>query len=268
MAYYDSWSENPPENNAAPPLGAGEDRMNFDMITDTFRVVMAAIKQLANVVDALGDMADQNANNVNISGGTIGGTVAISADRLTSGKVPLDRLETNLTGKNADGLTTAALQAMYNRIYPVGRVMLWHTTDLVSSGLTWAGVTATWVTIDAAADMVLVVAGTMVGPSQGAGSVLLTGTGQTTDDGVHDHGGSTDNVALTSAHLPTPVLTYNRQLVESGNDVNVVISTATLGYSGTPGGVHAHAVPSQTAHHHTLTRDIARFGVVIVQRTA
>src|SRR5262245_20955012 len=98
--YWEAWSTDPNANTGAPPnLGAPE-LMKAGKLNDTMRVVMAACRQLGDritgAVAGLGTMASQNANAVNITGGTIiavgTGITALTADNLGSGIVPRARL--------------------------------------------------------------------------------------------------------------------------------------------------------------------------------
>ena len=178
--FWEQWFTNPAQNNMAPPFGAGEKKMGFDQITDTFRVVMAACKQLGDrITTGLGSMASQPANNVGITGGSIANTTlyasnAIDAEALKSGLIALDRLQTNLTGKYATGLTVPGMQALYNTLYPINTIRLWHTANLgVGDGLVWTNVTATWVIVPNSGDRYLVSAGSQTGVQQGGGTSAI-----------------------------------------------------------------------------------------------
>ena len=169
--FWQQWSVNPCENSASPPNGAGEKKMGLDQITDTFRVVMAACAQLGNRILQFKSMATQAHDNVNIIGGSIGSGVSIAAEALKSGLIDLNRIPGTLTGKAADNLTTSFKNILYTWIYPVGRIMLWHSNDLTAaSGLIWPGVTAVWEIVPTSGDRLLVSAGSLCGPAAGAGT--------------------------------------------------------------------------------------------------
>jgi hypothetical protein len=159
--YWEQWFANPAQNNQAPPYGAGEKKMQFDQITDTFRVVMAACKQLGDrITSGLGSMSKQNANNVSISGGDMSNvqiysTNVIDAGAIKAGTVSIDRIPK---------------QQIYNLIYPVGTTVIWWNTNAVESGLVWPGVIATWSYVADQQDRYLVTAGAETISNSGAGT--------------------------------------------------------------------------------------------------
>jgi hypothetical protein len=243
MVYWEQWSVDPSQNNASPPAGAGENKLTFDQISDTFRVVMAAIKDVGEKGAALGTMAPQNSNAVSISGGSISSGASIDAGALKSGTVPLERLPTNLTGKKADGLTNAGLQALYNMLYPVGRIILWHSNSLTGSGLVWAGVSAVWQVVVGSGDRLIMSASGNVGPSQGAGTHTPIGQFGTSMSGL--------NKSQLGADTLVGISLIGSGSLQSGTDRGLQLE-------GGGGGVH----------NHVLDYNPARYGVVVIVRTS
>ncbi len=279
MAYWTEFSADPTQNTKNPPLGAGENALPQGRISDTFRVVMAAVREVGDLAfataSALGTMAAQAASNVAISGGIIGGTTQfvgtvasgaiVVAETISQGTLALARLPTSLTGKLADGLTTVGKQAIYDLVYPVGRIMLWHTAT-PGTGLVWSGITATWVEVTAARDAVIVAAGTKTDERTVAGSALIGNAATTSADGAHSHGGATENTALSSTNLPAIAVTVAvsaTEKVDGGADKD---SNVTAAYSGSAS--HSHPISGVFDHTHTLTHATKRFGFVVLERTA
>lgn len=86
MATYTDFQPEPDDNTAAPPVGAPEGSYQGKWVNNTFRYLMAAVRNLGDNTPKIpgggdptlqvGTMAYQNAASVNISGGTIGSAVA------------------------------------------------------------------------------------------------------------------------------------------------------------------------------------------------
>jgi hypothetical protein len=74
MTVYTDYSAIPADNNSPPPVGAPEG-MYPSTVNDTMREMMSVVRQLGDQTETsfggLGTMASQNANNVNITGGTL-----------------------------------------------------------------------------------------------------------------------------------------------------------------------------------------------------
>lgn len=66
--------------------------------------------------------------------------------------------------------------------------------------------------------------------------------------GAHSHGGVTGNVALTGAQLPALAAVSNSRQDASGPTQSIT----SIGYSTTPGGVHAHTIPGVADHAHAV----------------
>jgi hypothetical protein len=280
MAFYDIWSENPGENNQAPPYGAGESKMPFDQITDTMRVIMAACKQLAgSTVGSIRSMAYQDKEAVYIVGGAINGGVQIAAEALKSGIIALARIPTNLAGKYADGLTTAGMQYLYNLVHPVGQFTLWHSLDPYASLLIWPGVSATWVEVVGARDLMITTHGTKTGLISGAGYQIAGSKYGTEGEGGHYHNIPAVGAAaiqLAANQVPPITSADNILAVTPGAAANVVPRTAGLASTGVAPVGHGHTVPAHGTlnsgldgnHGHNYTFDPGRFAFCIMQRTA
>jgi hypothetical protein len=69
-----------------------------------------------------------------------------------------------------------------------------------------------------------------------------------TEDGGSVAARATGNVNLTAAQLPGLVVESNSRQDASGPTESVT----DVGYSTTPGGVHAHSIPAVAAHQHAV----------------
>lgn len=119
MAIYDSYNTNPDLNTASPPAGAPTGTYPGTNVAQTFRSVMAAIRQLADVVATL--VAGTFTSNVTIGTttaakaltvngtATVTGNTALQGDLVVTGNV---NGSANITGarllSQGDILTTAA----------------------------------------------------------------------------------------------------------------------------------------------------------------
>lgn len=170
MAIYEQFDVDPNKNNKAPPYGAPEKGMTFDQVTDTFRVVMAAIAELGKIVStaagAIGTIGKQNADAVQITGGTIDGVTLTRFNLKAGGGATVDAATVQSISGSKLPLSVIPLQVLYNYIYPVGCIRLSAVTN--AADLYWPGVTATWEVLPGSNDLVIVGAGeTSVGQGKG-----------------------------------------------------------------------------------------------------
>lgn len=248
MASYTDFQPEPDDNTAAPPVGAPEGSYQGKWVNNTFRYVMAAIRNLGDSTPKIpvdgdpalqvGTMAYQNASGVNITGGTIGSAVA--------GTVPLrgiipyggsisqaTALEPNWSlcdGRTVNGYTTPDLRGLFIRAW----------SDSESPGSTGGSVAA------------------------------IT----TSSNGAHDHGGSTGGHALTLGQMPNHY--HNEGSNSAGPDDDAGVTQAFQNPTGEglvrPGSygnsndswiwrtgsvgsneTHSHTIASGGAHTHTVT---------------
>jgi hypothetical protein len=148
MTIWDKFSTDPAQNNGLPPYGAGDGTMPFNLITDTFRVVMAAIREVGDMVatatSAIGTLGKQAANAVAITGGNIAGVVInTSTIKGTTLEASCQMQASSIQGKLT--LSQLNLQQLYDTMYPVGTHRIY--TMAAGADLYWPGVTATWVDI-------------------------------------------------------------------------------------------------------------------------
>ena len=172
MAIYDQFDVDPAKNNKTPPYGAPEKGLSFDQISDTLRVVMAAIAEIAKIAStsagALGTLGKQNANAVQITGGTIDG-VTLTRSAITSGAngCSVDPWSiAHATHKIASNVLP--LQELYNYVNPAGCVRLSINSN--ASDWKWPGTTSTWRIIPGSGDRFIVSAGTQTSGGQEAGT--------------------------------------------------------------------------------------------------
>jgi hypothetical protein len=103
MTVYTDYSAIPADNNSPPPVGAPEG-MYPSTVNDTMREMMSVVRQLGDQTETsfggLGTMASQNANNVNITGGTLS---------VSSASIPTATFGTaNITTANITTLNTSS----------------------------------------------------------------------------------------------------------------------------------------------------------------
>lgn len=82
----------------------------------------------------------------------------------------------------------------------------------------------------------------------------------TSESGAHDHGGSVGGTAITGAQAPT--LTRTATTAESGGDVTVMTNHA---YGG-PGSAHIHTIAGDANHTHTVNVRPRAAGFVPIMR--
>jgi hypothetical protein len=207
-----------------PPLGAPEG-MATSTYNDVDRRNMTAIKQNVENVDAinqaLGTMAEQDADSVNITGGTIDAAVSVAE------------------AVNADQLGGVTLQALFDLIYPVtDSVVLRH---IETPPPAWPGISATWTLIAEGFYPKFINSGQTVGETFGA---------STTDPTVlteaqipaHEHQMFTDE---TIAAGPSPGVNdpVARKTTASGDEYAMKQGSAAIdiGVTGQVGGGLGHA---------------------------
>lgn len=268
MAEYTDFNGDPALNTSAPPVGAPEGNYKGSHVNDTFRYIMAAIRNLGDAVPKLasgmavdteiGTIASQDADDVDITGGTLSDAVA--------GAVPLK-------GIIPYGGTLVEAAALAPR---------WGICD----GRTVNGV----VTPDLR-DRFLKSYASGGNPGGTGGSLdLLT----TSNAGAHGHGGATGGRALVQSHLPsirlfiarnvvaasaTPTLSASNFLSYHNNQNNDFGQYALTGQASEPnvgqtsllgsGTEHTHPISSAAGHTHTVTPDRPPFyAVIFLMRTA
>ena len=172
----DGYDPVPGNNNSAPPTGAPEGNAT-STVNDIQRNDKAAIKQnaenLAAINAALGTMAEQDANAVNITGGTIGAAVGV-AEAANA---------TTLAGNTL----TQIYQTIYDGVWPVGSRM--YFDNVTTPPPLPPGVVATWTKVSGGTFVKLANMETP-GSSGGFATPACSVTG------------SVDGTAITEAQMP------------------------------------------------------------------
>lgn len=240
MAYMEQWNVDPALNSAAAPMGAGEQGLAWDRVSDTFRVVMAGIAEVREAI---------------------------------KGGVPTSGLADNST--KFAGRTR---QQAYDDYWPLGSERAWASTN--GAGITPSGIVATWSLMAADAFLVgASVAGLYPSPGQtvGTNTAATTGaagghghTGTMATAGAHDH--TIGSTALTIAQMPehghparisTAAGTSDNNggfMLDDDNLFNYdpftgdPTNTAGQQIGGEGGGQgHTHTITSAPAHTHGFT---------------
>jgi hypothetical protein len=188
VAIWEKFFANPDANSGPPPYGAGENKLPYDKITDTIRVLMAAIRELGDALGSagkvVGTLGTQNKNAVDITGGSIKGTTIDNTNALSASlrNSVIDSTNTLSLGaiKSPIPATMLNLQSLYDIVNPIGTIKLALKSDL--SDIKWAGTGSTWVQVSGASGRVLQVAG-----SSGYGPAAL---GATTGNRYLQEGGN------------------------------------------------------------------------------
>lgn len=277
MAIADRFKVQPDANTEPPPYGAPENGLALDRINDTFRVVMAGVREtwdaLGELRRRLGDLAFQARNNVLIEDGIVNAK-AIKGGA-NAGYIPASALlppdDEAYGGVRVGGLTPIALQRLYNWSHPIGSFRLWHNTT--GAGLVWPGTTATWEMHPNAIGALLVGSNVDVAPGAQAGFRYLQATTSTT--GAHGHGGQTAAHTLTVEQMPAH--THEGRTVAnltSGGFTNMAVGTdrrLVAENTGSAGGGqgHRHNIASDGDHFHDVFLDqTLRFGLAVWRRVA
>lgn len=214
MTTYLDYKVNPPENNGPPPVGAPEN-MPTNQVNNVQREMMSVIRQLGDTamaaIDDLGTMANQNADTVAITGGTVTATLAgpgagitnLKAQNLIEGPIPAAVFPADATPLNvkvaragqADGVTNAGSLALL----PIGTVIMWWG----SSGAVPAG----WRICDGGGGTpnllgrVPICAGAGISFGQVGGAYQANVV--TDAQGFHSHGGGTAGHVLSVGEMPS-----------------------------------------------------------------
>jgi hypothetical protein len=176
MAIYEQFDVDPAKNNKTPPYGAPEKGLSFDLITDTLRVVMAAIAEIGKLASssagAIGTLGKQNANAVQITGGTVDG-VTLTRTTIGWSETMANTIDpfAIFHATHKINVNMLPLQALYNMVHPVGTIRL--SINSSASDLKWAGTTSTWRVVPSSGDRYLVSAGTLTGGGAGAGAFAI-----------------------------------------------------------------------------------------------
>jgi hypothetical protein len=230
MSIWEQFSTDPAQNNKAAPYGAPEGQVQINLFTDICRVMMAAIREVADIAittgGVIGTMGIQNKEAVQITGGSIG-NATITGGALNNATIG----NSTISGSNTiDGtaiksglipLARIPLQALYNVMYPVGTQRIYLHSS--SQDLFWgSSISAQWTYFAAASGYVMVFGG-------GAGGVA-----------VQAGGGS----------------------IRMGANID---SSAAAGFGGTIGtGLSGAGID----HYHVVSSEFLRYGVGIATRVA
>jgi len=230
LAYHEQWSVDPALNSAAPPLGAPEQGVPWDRVSDIMRVLMAGVAELRESI---------------------------------KGGVPTSGLAANSTK-----FAGRSRQQAYDDYWPVGSERGWNSTS--ATGIVPAGITATWTLVAADAFLVgASVAGIYGSPGATVGSNTAAETGPAGGHDHGGSTGSTAlTISQIPAHgHPTRVSTAGGTADPVGglmlDDDNVVNYP---GYTGTPdndpgqqiggtggGAGHTHNLSSVGDHTHDIS---------------
>lgn len=249
MAAYTDYQPEPDDNTAAPPVGAPEGNYPGKVVNNTFRRLMAAVRNLGDSVPKLetggdptarvGTMAYQNASAVAITGGTIGGAVSgVTPVRgIISYGGTLAQAETLAPnwgicdGRTVNGIATPNLR---------GRFIRGWSDDLTP------------------------------GDTGGSTDDLTTSSG-----GSHDHGAVTGSTALTVAQMPAHTHAITGVETSGNNTGSDPASTSgsasdDLETESKGGGEgHTHSITSGGAHTHTVTSPPPPYyALIYLMRTA
>lgn len=254
---WEAYSTNADANTGAPPIGAPEG-MRADALNNTMRHMMAGIKELGNELrtgeadgtgeggtDSYGTMAQQDADAVDITGGTVAITsgTGITGESIRSGEIAKARLPIVDEAVRAQRVVTGPstsmdIQDLYNMAHPVGQVMLKDSGDdsMAAMPSVPTGVVAVWERLLYARYLRMKVDATT--PPRLGGS----NSGTTESGGIHNHGG------------------FTGQADNSGSG----------GYGFDSGGpVHRHSIANTgTGHTHDFTLIPQYFGISAFRRVS
>lgn len=267
---WEGWDADPGNNGKPPPDGAPEGRTSHGALSDICRRIMAAVYEIGSQLqtlteDTLGTMAEQDADDVEITGGTIASGASIDAAALKSGTIPIGRLtdvQDEIVAGDADKVFGLTKQQLYDMIWPVGSERGWDKADF--SGLVPAGVTATW--SQRAIDCIIVGEGNVYsyGVIEGSGTAA---TAAAAGGHTHTAAGTTLNATQVPAALVTDVAYATGAApgvneAEAGDDYSLAVTKNTGG-----GQSHTHTIASVADHTHTLSLP-QRYPTYWLKRTA
>lgn len=249
MASYADYQPVPDDNTAASPIGAPEGSYQGKWVNDTFRRLMAAVRNLGDDVPKIplggdpalriGTLAYQNAAAVNITGGTLGDAVGgvtpirgiIYFGGTISQATALEPRWALCDGRTVNGIVTPNLRGLF--------VRAWSDSEAPGS-------------------------------SGGSVAAITSSAG-----GSHTHGGATGSTTLTVDQIPAH--THSITGVETSGNNTGSDPAATNGTSvgdieteSTGGGQgHTHTIGSSGTHTHTVTPTLPPYyALLILMRTA
>lgn len=269
MTYPEQWSIDAAENTKQPPIGAPENGLPGDKISDCFRVVMAGVRECWNRVGTLGL---QNKDNVDLTGGRIRAAVVIEGAITTTGtaanSLKLEGLSlaqvVAVAVEEALAVTPAGLtlQSAYNTCWPLGSLR-WLLPAQSPSILVPTGITATWTEHTALADRLVAIKGTIAdtwGSGLGIGVTVANHALTVAEMPLHGHPtrASTENIG--TADIAGGLML---------NDDNLANYPA---YTGTPDndpGQQIGGTGGGAGHSHTATASLpAGASLRLYRRTA
>lgn len=283
MTTWQDYQATPGDNNSPPPVGAPEG-MPPSSVNDIMREMMSVIQQLGQSTQDtfadLGTMAQQNANAVAITGGSIsgvtlagdgGGIWDLQAPNLV-GIVP----QYCLSGYYDIGVTHAISADQLggiplNSLVPIGIIVNFYGDITTINSTIWAVCDGTRGTPD--------LRNRFVRGAQDSSDLTYRGTSTAVTDqqGSHSHTGATQSHTLIPAELPphthyVEILAWDRG---GGSPGFIGPGTGNSGYQQflTDGGNvanlgHSHAISSDGVHGHNVTVDPPSFGLWFIMRVA
>lgn len=269
MTTWKDYSVDPPANNSAPPVGAPE-FMPTTQVNNVQREMMSVIRQMGDEFDAkvagLGTMATQNADAVNITGGTITGThvgpgaglTNLKAQALIEGPIPAAIFPADSTPLNVKVARAGAADSLTTWNLPIGSIVLWYSANPIPSG---------WRICDGGGGTPNLVGRFAMGA--GSGVALGQQGGQYSYNAVsdaqgnHSHGGGTAGAELTVAQLPPHSHAENwfdaggagpyfNGPLPSGKNGNIYQNGIPTGDAGS-GQAHAHGIGADGNHAHNVS---------------
>jgi hypothetical protein len=263
MPSWRDYQPTPDDNNAASPLGAAEGNYRGKWVNDTFRYMMAVIRQLGDNVPKLpdggdpfapiGGMAYQNPANVSITGGSIAGIGGVTPIRgiiafggTVEQALALEPQWALCDGRTVNGIATPNLRGRF--------VRGWSDT---------------------------------LAPGETGG---MTGDVTSSSGGNHNHGGSTSGHALTVDQMPAHAHLGGGNLAGAGAGAGRTTPVKNPEGAGwlRPGSYgnqndswrwltdpvgggqsHTHGINSSGVHSHTVTVPPPPYFVLVyIMRTA
>lgn len=261
MTTYLDYKVLPAENNGPPPVGAPEN-MPTSQVNNVMREIMSVIRQLGDsamaAIDDLGSMANQNADAVAITGGTVnatlsgpgGGITNLKAQALIEGPIPAAIFPADATPLNVKVARAGTADSLTSWNLPIGSIILWYSANPIPAG---------WRICDGGGGTPNLVgrfamgAGSGVGLGQQGGQYSYNAVSDA--QGTHSHGGVTGGTAIDWNQMPSH--THQEQWFSAGGSGpynNGPLPSGKLGTAYTNGMVTDAAGGSQP-HTHPIGND-------------